>query len=135
MNSNDDSESHQNNLMYYNQMLDKSSIRRKQKETPQKRPKSFASQKVDFSDYLIAPEGYESIVYPLYFVLIPYIVGALFLFFFIAGADYTAFKLLDTSAFLIVWMIGYEIVGTALLIGIFIAFLKYDDRPSHTRPF
>lgn len=131
----DDVEVRKHNLMYYNQIVEKKSKREPSEKSMVKAPTSFASKKVDFSDYLAAPEGYEAVVYPLYFLAIPYITGAIFLFFFVAGADFGNFKLLDTSAFLIVWMIGYEIVATLLLIGIFMAFLKHDDKPNNRRPY
>jgi small-conductance mechanosensitive channel len=117
--------------MYYNQIVEKKLKNEPIKRADKKVSASFASQKVDFSDYLVAPEGYEAVVYPLYFLSIPYITGAVFLFLFIAGGSFTNFKLLDTSAFLIVWMIGYEIVATVLLIAIFISFLKHDNKPNN----
>ena len=87
--------------------------------------KSFASKKVDFSNYLIVPRGYEGIAYTLYFLTIPYIVGYTFLFFYVAKAALDNFALLDLSSFLIVWAIGYEITGAMILFFIFIAFLKH----------
>ncbi len=130
MESKEDREIHQHNLMYYNQMVEKGTLKRSAPDKKKKKapPTSFAKQNIELSDYLIAPEGYEAVVYPLYFLLVPYITGALFLFLFVAGGSFENFKLLEVNAFLIVWMIGYEIVGSCILIAIFIAFLKYDDR-------
>lgn len=128
MDKNRDSGNHRNNAMYYNQMLRENrtvSSDRKQRVVSV----SFSSQKVYASDYVFAVEGYEGIFYTLYFFTIPYIAGAIFLFLFIAKADYENFMLLDTSAFFIVWMIGYEIIATLLLIAIFISFLRYDKKP------
>lgn len=126
---------HHNNLLYYNQMLDKAGDIKKREVIQKKESSSFSSQKVDFSNYLAAPEGYEMVIYPLYFLFTPYIVGALFIFLFIASGSFSAFQQLDMSAFLIVWMIGYEIVATALLIGILVNFLKYEDNPNKRRNF
>ncbi len=131
MESSEDIKNHKTNLMYFNQMAEERGMKKTSKKDKKKvksRAKpSFASQKVDFSDYLLAPDGYESVIYPLYFLLIPYITGAVALFFLVAGASVENFKLLELNSFVIVWLIGYEIVATIMLISIFISFLKYDD--------
>ncbi|WP_373004813.1 hypothetical protein [Sulfurimonas sp.] len=116
-------ENDQHNMIYYNQIL---RADQKKKSTKKKKSTSFAKKEVNFKDYLYVPDGLESIVYTIYFVLIPYIVGSVFLFFTIAGADVDNFKLLDMSAFFIVWAIGYEIVATLILISILVMFLKHD---------
>ena len=87
---------------------------------------SFASQKVDFSNFSFVPDGYESIAYTLYFVFIPYIIGNIFLFLAISGGNFSSYRMLDTSAFFIVWAIGYEIVAIISLIWIMVLFLKHD---------
>ncbi|MBD3796471.1 MAG: hypothetical protein IE887_01820 [Campylobacterales bacterium] len=116
-------------MMYYNQLL-QSDRRAKLKGDLGKKKKrnrlSFGSQKVDFKDYVYAPDDYEWIAYLFYFITVPYAIGALFLFFFIAGADYDNFMLLNLNSFLIVWMIGYEIVAAFLLFWIFVMFLQYE---------
>ncbi len=119
-----------NNAMYYNQMLREDRVKRGSNNKKQNSaPITFSSQKVDISDYIFVPEGYEGLFYTIYFFSIPYLIGAVFLFFFVAGGDYDNFMLLDKSAILVVWMIGYEIVATLLLISIFISFLRYDKKP------
>ena len=91
----------QYNMIYYNQILNadrKAKVKRNQKNV------SFTSQEVHISDYLYSPDDWESVFYTLYFTFIPYLTGATFLFFAVAGADYANFKLMDMSAFLIVWI-------------------------------
>ena len=125
-----DPDNHRNNQMYYNQMLREKAYRQKLQQNREAAVKtSFASQKVDFSDHVFVVEGYEGIFYTLYFLSVPYITGAIFLFFFVAGGSYDNFMLLEMNAFLIVWLIGYEIVASLILIAIFISFLKYDRTP------
>jgi len=137
MESSEDKHNHQSNLMYFNQMIEEKGIKRgqgrDQKKSARKVPRSFGSQKVDFKDYLIAPDGYESVVYPLYFIFVPYITGAILLFFFVAGASFENFKLIEFNSFMVVWLIGYEVVATLMLVGILIAFLKYDDETTQTK--
>ncbi len=125
-----DLDNHRNNQMYYNQMLREKAYKQSREKSREVETKpSFASQKVDFSDHVFVIEGYEGIFYTIYFLTVPYISGAIFLFFFVAGGSYDNFMLLEMNAFLIVWLIGYEIVATLILIAIFISFLKYDRTP------
>ncbi|MCW8894893.1 MAG: hypothetical protein OQK48_08515 [Sulfurimonas sp.] len=133
MDSKEDVENHHHNLLYFNQMVEKGGRGEKFRKPKKQEPSSFSSQKVELSDYLTVPEGYEGIAYALYFLLVPYITGLVFLFIFIAGGSFENFALLDSSAFLIVWMIGYEIVASCILIAIFISYLRYDKSPKKRR--
>ncbi len=125
-----DPDNHRNNQMYYNQLVRENAKKqsRRQDQEIQAKP-SFASQNVELSNHVFVIEGYEGIFYTLYFLSVPYITGAIFLFFFVAGGSYDNFMLLEMNAFLIVWLIGYEIVASLILIAIFISFLKYDRTP------
>lgn len=86
---------------------------------------SFGSQKVDVNDYILSPEGWEGLMFFLYFVSIPYLIGALFLFIFVAQGSVVNFFVLDISAFFIVWAIGYEVIASLILITIFFSYLNY----------
>jgi len=117
---------HRNNTMYYNQMVRDSRVpQRKPHRTNRVKVKSFGSQKVDFSNIVFAPEGYESVFYTVYFFTIPYIAGVAFLFLFIAGATFENFMLLNMNSFFIVWAIGYEVIATSSLIYIAYLYLSY----------
>lgn len=117
------------NMLYYNQLIMNErrakSMHDKHTKTVKKRT-GFGSQKVDFKDYLFVPEEWEFVAYTLYFVGIPYIVGAFFLFLFVAGGSWDNFQLLNLNAFPVVWLIGYEIVAISLLIWIMFLYLTYD---------
>ncbi|WP_304543199.1 hypothetical protein [Sulfurimonas microaerophilic] len=120
---------HKRHMMYYNQLLqtDRRSKLKGEKSKKKKKDKlSFGSQKVDFKDYVYAPDDYEWLAYLFYFIAIPYVTGAVFLFLFIAGGDFDNFMLLNLNSFIIVWLIGYEIVAAFLLFWIFIMFLQYE---------
>jgi hypothetical protein len=129
MPSKEDRETHQSNLMYFNQMIEEKGIKKSynNKKTAKKVSSSFGSQKVELSDYLLAPDGYEAVVYPLYFAFVPYLTGALLLFIFVAGGDFNNFKLIEFNSFIVVWLMGYEVVATVVLLAILVAFLKYED--------
>lgn len=116
------------NSVYYNQML--RAVEKKKHHRISQVKESFADKKIDFSNYLIAPNGYEGIFYTIYFISIPYLVGLIFLFFYVAKAVHQNFALLDLTLFLIIWAIGYEIIGAIILIFIFISFVKHLQRPS-----
>jgi hypothetical protein len=120
------------NMLYYNQLVmneRKAQVSQKKKKTSKKT--SFASQKVEFKDFLFIPENWEFAAYTFYVVGVPYFVGAVFLFFFVAGGSYENFKLLNMNAFLIIWMIGYEIVAVFSLIWILILYLQYDSEDAY----
>ena len=115
----------QRNMYYYNQILN-AERNKKATQSRKTKAKSFASKKVDFKDYIYVPEEWEGVAYTLYILLIPYIVGSIFLFLTIARGDAENYQMLDTSAFPIVWAIGYEIVAIVMLVWITIMFLQYD---------
>ncbi|MEA2072059.1 MAG: hypothetical protein U9O86_00610 [Campylobacterota bacterium] len=118
------------NTLYFDQMVDADKSRPRQKPKKKKKAKaskSFGSQVVEIGDYLHIPDGYEYIAYIFYFIFIPYLAGAIFLFFAVARADFHNFQLLNGAAFFIVWAIGYEIVATLVLLYILSLFLRYDE--------
>ncbi len=93
--------------------------------TMRKRNKTFGSQRVDIDDYVLSPAGLEGIMLTIYFLLIPYTMGALFLFVFIANVAFEKFLLLDLASLFIVWAIGYEVLAVLLLIVIFYSKLRF----------
>jgi len=129
----DDLSTRKCNMLYYDKLVMNERKAKLKKNLPKSKKKyqEFATQKVDFNDLLHIPENWAAAFYLLYGVGIPYIVGAIFLFFFIAGASYENFKLLNMSAFLIIWLIGYEIVAVFSLIWIFILYLRYDSQEEY----
>jgi len=86
---------------------------------------NFASQEVDLRKFIIAPEGYENLMFGAYFIAVPYIAGVLFLYLFVAGGHVENFMVLEISKFFIVWAIGYEVVAASLLLIIFYSFLNF----------
>lgn len=117
----------QKNSFYYNKLLEKDRDDRVSKTKRAKiKIQAFGSQTVELKDYIYIPDGLDWLAYLVYVVLIPYVVGALFLFFAIAGASYDNFMLLDLSRAFIMWAIGYEITASALLTWILILFIQYN---------
>lgn len=93
--------------------------------TMRKQKQSFGSQNIDVKDYIISPAGWEGLMMSIYFLVIPYATGALFLFLYIAKVQFDKFLLLDMSSLFIVWMIGYEVIAVFLLFMIFLSYLKF----------
>ena len=92
--------------------------RRKKKESNDK-DVDFMNQNVDLVDSILFPEGYENIMLAVYFLTIPYLVGLVFIFFYIGKGDYTVFLALsEGNSFLIAWAIGYEITAAIILLWI-----------------
>ena len=94
---------------------------------PQKRIKSaegiggsFTKQEVKLQDTpLFFPEGFEKIFLAVYFVSLPYILGLLFLFFYIAEGKFEVFVSVNKeSPFIMTWAIGYEILATLIILWI-----------------
>ncbi len=78
----------------------------------------FLQQEVNLkSTPLYFPEGFEKIFLAIYFILLPYITGLLFLFFFISKGKYEVFLSLNQDYFFILtWAIGYEILAIFILL-------------------
>ncbi len=85
----------------------------------------FFNQSLDYRDFVFSPEGYEGIVLSLYILILPYLAGLLFLFLFVAEANYQYFLEFNLASFFIIWAIGYEVCAVLLLVGIFLAWLKH----------
>lgn len=85
----------------------------------------FFNQPVDYREFILSPEGYEGATLTFYVVTAPYVAGLLFLFLFIARAQLDLFIEFNLTSFFIIWAIGYEVCAALILIGIFIAWLKY----------
>lgn len=91
------------------------------KEKPMRNKKgSFAQQDVELSETpLFFPEGFEKIFLAIYIISLPYIMGLLFLFFYIAEADVERFlSINDNSSFFLTWAIGYEIIAGLIMLWI-----------------
>ena len=95
-----------------------------------KQDEDFISQNIDVKDYVISPDGYETIMVAVYFVTLPYLAGLMFLFMYIADADFEKFQMIDFTTLFIVWMIGYEVLSSIFLLFIFVAFLRSFGRSS-----
>ena len=86
---------------------------------------SFMSQEIDIFDYLWAPEGMEKPALAIYAIFAPYIAGLVFMYIFIAHGNVEHFLVLDWTMFFLVWAIGYEFLGSLLLLGISISFGQF----------
>jgi len=75
----------------------------------------FLSADIQDSEFGIVPEGYGGITYVAFFIFGPWIMGILFIFFYVSGGSLKAFTSLDTNFFL-TWIIGYEILGSIILL-------------------
>jgi len=89
--------------------------------TQQRRSKAvqYMQQNVEIGEtpLLFFPPGKEMLFLGIYFVTVPYIVGLLFLFFYISDMQVSIFQAIgmDTSIFL-VWIIGYELIAVLIVL-------------------
>ena len=93
------------------------------KYVPKKKPlkndnDSFGQQKITFDDSpLLFPLGLEKLFLLIYFVVLPYIAGLLFLFFYVGESKTELFlSLNEDSSFILTWAIGYEIIAVLFLL-------------------
>jgi hypothetical protein len=102
-----------------------SSAKSFQKHNEKKRKaNSFAQKEININDYVFAPEGYETFMFIIYFITVPYLAGLSFLYLFIAKGDFSHFLNFKISSFFVIWAIGYEVVAAILLTLIINSFIK-----------
>ncbi|WP_294955418.1 hypothetical protein [Sulfurovum sp.] len=94
---------------------------------------SFTKQEVQLNDTpLFFPEGFEKIFLAIYFISLPYILGLIFLFFYIAEGKFKVFIAVNhDSPFLMTWAIGYEILATLVILWVIksaISFTRENSR-------
>ena len=111
------------------------------KGLPIKKSNSFAKQEVDLTETpLFFPEGFEKVFLSIYFVVLPYIAGLLFLFFYIAEGEIKQFlSMNDDSSFILTWAIGYEILAVLLVLYIIKSAISFSvknkgQKPKFVRP-
>ena len=100
----------------------------------------FLQQEVNLkSTPLYFPEGFEKIFLAMYFILLPFITGLLFLFFYISKGKYEIFSSLNQDYFFILtWAIGYEILAILILLYIIksaFSFNKKNGRKGKNKRF
>ncbi|WP_052746115.1 hypothetical protein [Sulfurovum lithotrophicum] len=109
---------------------------------PQKRIKSaegiggnFKNQEVKLQDTpLFFPEGLEKVFLGIYFVSLPYILGLLFLFFYIAEGKFKVFLAVNKeSPFLMVWAIGYEILAVIIILWVIKSAISFTHNNTHKK--
>ena len=88
---------------------------------------------------LFFPAGFEKIFLAVYFVSLPYILGLIFLFFYIAEGDFDIFVAVNKdSPFLMTWAIGYEMLALMIILWIIkstIAFTRNNSRKKDLKKF
>ena len=97
---------------------------------------SFTKQEVSLQDTpLFFPAGLEKIFLAIYFISLPYTLGLLFLFFYIAEGKFEVFLAVNQdSPFLMTWAIGYEILATLIILWIIksaISFTKQNSQKAN----
>jgi len=95
------------------------------KYTPKQKPLKhtndrFIKQKISFDDTpLFFPPGMEKFFLLLYFILLPYATGILFLFLYVGGGKTDLFLSINEKfSFIMSWAIGYEIIAALILLWI-----------------
>ena len=85
--------------------------------------------------FLFFPEGFEKFFLVVYVVILPYLAGVLFLFFYVAKRDTTLFvNLYKSQMYLLTWCIGYEILAAVVLLFI-VKSIVFAKKTTQTRHF
>jgi hypothetical protein len=88
-----------------------------EKSTQKKRgSKSFLSQEIHLSDHLNLSENTTNTLLFSAFLLLPYIIGILFIFLIIARANLSTFQEIHINQYFIYWAIGYEVLASILML-------------------
>ncbi len=88
----------------------------------------YLSQEVSLSSTGISlPEGYESVFLSAFFLIVPYVVGFLFLFLFVSKFDFDLLEVVKNAegSIFVSWLVGYEIVSIFTLVFILFKFISY----------
>ncbi len=109
----------ENSILELPKKSEEKKVVKKKLSIPKK--KGFSDQEVDLSKTpLFFPEGFEKIFLTIYVVTLPYIVGLVFLFIYVAHGEIELFLALNEEAsFLLTWLIGYEVIASFILLYIF----------------
>ncbi len=108
-----------NDPFHQHEALTQKRKRRKKNQKAADESEGFMNRKVNLVDSILFPDGYENLMLGIYFLIIPYINGLLFIFFYIAKGDTTVFLSLNgDNAFVVTWLIGYEVTAAILLLWI-----------------
>ncbi len=95
-----------------------------QRNNKRRKEVSFAQKEIDVKAFVIAPEGYETFMFSIYFLTVPYLTGLAFLYLFVAQASFSHFLNFKINSFFVIWMIGYEVVAVITMTLIAYAFIK-----------
>jgi hypothetical protein len=123
--------------MANNPILDNSSKYQPKKKIIRNEPTNFSQQEVDLAKTpLFFPEGYEKFFMTLYFIMLPYIAGLMFQFFYIADSRVELYlSLSKNSSFILVWAIGYEILATLILLYTFKMAISFSVKNNKEQQF
>lgn len=111
--------------------LDEQRMRERKKRMTLKKEKikkeSYFSKKINLDQILDLPEGLQQIVFFIFFLLIPYSFGLLFVF--VTRLDMVSLQSQKINECLFFWTIGYEFLATILLIVLIQQSLTYRGSP------
>ncbi len=84
----------------------------------------FFNRSMSIQDIVFAPEGYEGLMLTIYFATIPYLMGLLFLFFYVAKSEFEYFVEMSLTSIFVIWAIGYEVCAGLIISFIVLAWVK-----------
>jgi hypothetical protein len=113
-------------------------VKRKRKHTTINSNSSYVQQPVDLqkTPFLFFPPGKEMLFLGIYFAILPYITGLLFLFFYVSEGKPAVFGSITVSSdanFFLIWSIGYEILAAIILLWIIKNAVMFSIRNSNEK--
>lgn len=96
--------------------VEETMVHSKREKNVKNKGKKFSQQQIHLSDIAFLPEGYEAIFLGLYVIILPYLAGLIFQFFYVCSMKVEVFlTIVGNTMFMLIWAIGYEIIAFIIL--------------------
>jgi hypothetical protein len=100
------------------------------KKKEQKKINRFMQREINITDYINLSKEIANLLIAISFLILPYIIGVVFIFLIIAKANLEIYERIGNSVnqYLVSWAIGYEVIATFLLLLIIKSAIFFEKR-------
>lgn len=100
----------------------------------QKKEEDYFNKSFNYRNFIFAPEGFEEVMVGIYILLLPYLMGLLFLYLFIAEGNFEFFVEFNLVSFFVIWAIGYEVIAGLIMLFIVLGAIRYYSKKGNKDP-